>query len=309
MNALLRASALGSAVLLSGLLTGCAPQEGVESDEYALGPDPHELHGKPEPPMLGVHEARGNSRPGGGGGSPNLSYKGGAVMGSAAITPIFWGPTISADAAKKSGLDAFYAAYVGSNYAKTNVEYTGAGGPVTATNISVNAGISDPTAAPNHVPKTSDILAAVCRNISKPVADGYYPVYTDTRRGSAGYCAWHSWGACNGINIQFGFFFNLDGDGGCDPGDPGTNRSQGLEALANVTGHELSEAVTDPRGTGWTDAQGSENADKCAWVFPANVTLSDGSSWRVQGNWSNAAYNAGSGYANNAGQKGCINGN
>ena len=37
-----------------------------------------------------------------------------------------------------------------------------------------------------------------------------------------------------------------------------------------VTGHEYSEAVTDPDNIaswqdGWLDAQGSENGDKCAW--------------------------------------------
>ena len=52
---------------------------------------------------------------------------------------------------------------------------------------------------------------------NRPVANGYYPVYSDQPRGNAGYCAWHSSGTINGIRVQFGFFFNLDGDPGCDP--------------------------------------------------------------------------------------------
>ena len=111
------------------------------------------------------------------------------------------------------------------------------------------------------------------------------------------------------MNIQFGFFFKLDGDTGCDPKDTTSGRSQGLAALANVTGHELSEAVTDPRGNGWTDAAGSENSDKCAWKFDQPVTLFDGSVWKIQGNWSNVAYNAGAtgpGFPNSSGQKGCL---
>jgi hypothetical protein len=97
------------------------------------------------------------------------------------------------------------------------------------------------------------------------------------------------------VPVQFGFFFKLDGDAGCDPGDTASGHTQGLAALANVSGHELSEAVTDPRNGGWWDTSGAENADKCAWTFDGLVTLG-GEQWKIQGNWSNAAYNARSGY-------------
>ena len=146
--------------------------------------------------------------------------------------------------------------------------------------------------------------------IKDPVANGYYPVYTDQRRGTAGFCAYHSWASCNGVNVQFGFFFDLTNDPGCDPQDPSTVHSQPLEALANVTAHELSEAQTDPRGSGWLDKSGAENADKCAWSFSGQpVILSDTTSWKLQGNWSNSAYNHGTGYPNSSGQKACIDGN
>src|SRR5436309_1646877 len=79
-----------------------------------------------------------------------------------------------------------------------------------------------------------------------PNGNGYYPVYTDIKRGHANYCAWHSAGTCGGVPVQFAFFFNLDGDAGCDPQDTQTGHSQGLAALVNVTGHELSEARSDP---------------------------------------------------------------
>ena len=56
--------------------------------------------------------------------------------------------------------------------------------------------------------------------------------------------------------MQFGFFWDLDGDSGCDPQSTVAGVSQGLAALANVSGHELSEARTDPRSTGWYDDSG-----------------------------------------------------
>ena len=76
------------------------------------------------------------------------------------------------------------------------------------------------------------------------------------------------------------------------------------------TAHELSEARTDPVTPGaWYDGSGQENGDKCAWTFNVpSVTLSDGTRWELQGEWSNAAYNTGTGYPNSAGQAGCLDG-
>ena len=116
-------------------------------------------------------------------------------------------------------------------------------------------------------------------------------------------------GPGNGIPVQFAFFWNLDGDPGCDPQSTVKGESQGLAALANVSGHELSEARTDPASGGWYDSSGAENGDKCAWTFNVPyVTFTDGSLWKIQGEWSNAAYTAGTGYPNSAGQKGCLSG-
>jgi hypothetical protein len=110
--------------------------------------------------------------------------------------------------------------------------------------------------------------------------------------------------------VQVAFFFNLDGDAGCDPGDTSGLHSQGLAALSNVSGHELSETRTDPDSPGaWYDRRGSENGDKCAWTFNVPlVTFSNTTQWKIQGEWSNNAYNTGTGYPNSSGQKGCLDG-
>ena len=68
---------------------------------------------------------------------------------------------------------------------------------------------------------------------------------------------------------------------------------------------QLSEAETDPHLNAWYDRQGYENADKCAWHFNKVSPFSNGSTWKIQGNWSNAAYNNRTGYYN----RGCIDGN
>jgi hypothetical protein len=275
----------------------------------------------PEPAMLGAHLARGvkAARPVKPPKSPNLIYHNGEVaVSGAAVTAIFWGnkwsnATFAAD--KITGIDGFYGGVGNSSYLQTNTEYTSTDtGVVRNVSPAVNYSghIVDTSAGPSRAPQTSAILAEVCAKISSPVENGYYPVYIDAPRGHAGYCAWHSWGTCNGVNVQFGFFFNLDGDPGCDPDDPNTTHSQGLEALANVSGHELSEELTDPRGSGWYDQSGAENADKCAWTFGASLLNFGGNNghWKIQGNWSNEAYSAGAGYTDpSAGLvRGCIDG-
>ena len=105
------------------------------------------------------------------------------------------------------------------------------------------------------------------------------------------------------------FFFKLDGDAGCDPQDSTTGHSEGVAALGNVSGHELSEMLTDPQLNAWYDSGGAENADKCAWTFgTSELKFTNNTYWKIQGNWSNNAYNTTSGYPNSSGLQGCIDG-
>ena len=264
------------------------------------------------PPMMGIQWARGTAmdniparR------SPNMTYHGGKIMKTAVTGAIFWGTswgTYQGD--KIGGTDSWYQGFTNSNYAKTSDEYTGSNGQVGPTTSYIGHYID--TSAAGNGNNTSAILAEVCKMITNPDpnGNGYYAVYVDAKRGSNGYCAYHSVGTCGGKTVQFAFFFNLDADAGCDPGDTSGLRSQGMAALANVDGHELSEARSDPANPGaWYDSSGEENGDKCAWTWGAPlVTFSNGTKWKIQGEWSNAAYTAGTGYPNGSGQKGCLSG-
>jgi hypothetical protein len=242
--------------------------------------------------------------------SPNLIYHGGPVMTSTTeVYPIFWGSSWPGDSSDKiQGIDSFYAGVGSTNYAKTNTEYTGLGQFVSS-GVHANAHVIDPTAAPTQAPQTSAILAEVGRMYPHPTPNAYYPVYIDQPRGHAGYCAWHSAGTINGVSVQFGFFFKVDGDPGCDPQSP-TSQSEGLQALGNVSGHELSEMMTDPQLNAWYDSKGAENADKCAWTFGKNLLKLGTTSWKIQGNWSNNAYTANQGYTDPSTgfTRGCIDG-
>jgi hypothetical protein len=272
-----------------------------------------------DPPMLGIHWAKGfevnhrvkedakTSRPRN---SPLMTYHGGKIMPTAEVQAIFWGTSWGSYSGDKiTGMDSYYLGMSNSNYAKTVDEYTGTNGTVGAA-LTMDPHVLDVSAATGGG-NTSAILAEVCKVVKPNAAgNGYYPVYTDIPRGGAGYCAWHSAGTCGGVPVQFAYFFKLDGDPGCDPGDASGIHSQGLAAIANVSGHEIAEARSDPSSPGaWYDAAGQENGDKCAWTFGAPlVTFSNGTQWKIQGEWSNAAYNAGTGYPNSSGQRGCLSG-
>jgi hypothetical protein len=290
----------------------------TESDQAPTSPptDPslsageNGLQGKPGPHIF---LRRGFARKPGG--TVNMTFHGGTVLPTSKSMAIFWGSPWTSDAAftadKVTGLDDFFSHFGGSSFAGTNTEYSGTNGQVTKA-MSYLGHVFDNSAPPSRALTVSGAVAEACKITgNNPDPSGVYFIYTSTTAGHVNYCAWHSWGSCgNGAPVQVAYMPNLDGIAGCDPGSPASlGHSQGLAALANVTAHELSEAITDPRGTGWFDASGAENADKCAWVFPSIVALSSTSRWQAQGNWSNARFTAGTGYANLSGQKGCINGN
>lgn len=305
----------------SSLLLICLPAFALAQAPQSSHSAPQDLSGNGEPPMLGVHWARGlqpdtrvrEAAKGGGNGAkknPDMTYHGGKILVTTTMQAIFWGTSWTDSGDKIDGLKAWYEGFSDSNYAKTSDEYIGSNGRV-GPSTSYYGSFSDtsPSAGGN---STSAILAEVCKAIPNPdpSGNGYYAVYSDTRRGHANYCAYHSYGSCGGTPVQFAFFFNLDGDGACDPQDTSGLHSQGLAALANVSGHELSEARTDPASPGaWYDSKGEENGDKCAWTFNVPlVTFSNGTQWKIQGEWSNEAFDSGTGYPNSSGQKGCLDG-
>jgi len=248
-------------VLLAVLSFGgmCLAQDSAAASRQDLS-SLSETH---EPPMLGIHWARGfnpfaRSGQTPKGNNPDMTYHGGVIMTSTVSEAIYWGPSWSNSGFvgdKITGLDSWYSGFSNSNYAKTSDEYTGSNGTVGPV-VTHDGHLVDTSTASNGS-STSAIVAEVCKEITSPVSNGYYPVYVDVKRGNAGYCAYHTFGSCKGVTVQVAFFFDLDGDAGCDLQDTSGLHSQGLAALANVSGHELSEARTDPDSPGaWYDKRG-----------------------------------------------------
>jgi len=237
-----------------------------------------------------------------------MYWHGGQVMPKASVTAIFGGKRwnhLNYVGDKIDGLDTWYQGFGNSNYAATSNEYRGSNGQVTSS-VNYAGHLIDATVASGGN-RPAVILAEVCGQINNnpdPSGLGYYPVYTDVPRPAGSiYCAYHSWGSCPGNNTTLEFaFWSLDGPGGGGKeacaffhNDQEQGHSLQLAALSDYSGHELSEARTDPNSKGgrggWFDLGGNENSDKCLGVYGNGpVTFSNGSQWVIQSEWSNLAY-------------------
>ena len=246
-----------------------------------------------QPPAI-VHFKQGYARPARRT-SSNMTYHNGGVLLANRTEPIFWGgswPTYTGDII--SGLDSFFGGFGNSNYAGITTQYyqiSGGSQQFIGAGSTYSGHYIDGTTAPSGALSTSQVIAEACSATgNNPDPNTLYLVYTDTTAGNVNYCAYHTWGSCGGKPVQAAYMPNITGVTGCDPGNLyGVSGSEGLRALANVTAHELEETITDPRGTAWYDRQGAEIGDKCAWIFKGPVTLSNGSVWQLQEEWSNAA--------------------
>jgi hypothetical protein len=235
----------------------------------------------------------------------------GNVLHSNKTAAIFWGSqwtTASFAGDKIVGMESFFSGFNQSRYASTGNEYYDASGHVTASSTHLGY-VIDTTSTPTQALSASSATNEVCKiTANNPDPSTVYFIYTSTSAGNVNYCAWHTWGNCsNGKQLQVAYVPNISNIAGCDPPDTSSGHSQGLSAMANVTAHELMETITDPRGNSWYDYAGNEIGDKCAWSFPPVLSkLSNGSVWKLQMEWSNAAYSNSTGLPNAAGQKGCI---
>ena len=131
---------------------------------------------------------------------------------------------------------------------------------------------------------------------------GTHPDGFNTPQGQ--FCAWHDYTGDStlsggAVSSPYGYlaFTNLpyitDMRASCGQNFVNAGSAGTLDGVSIVEGHEYAETVTDtyPAG-GWTDVQGYENGDKCAWINPGtaggaqNLSLTTGS-FAVQATWAN----------------------
>ena len=112
------------------------------------------------------------------------------------------------------------------------------------------------------------------------------------------YCGWHTYGVLNGAQRKISYVGNPDRCPTACEAQTGKspNANPGADGLLSVLAHEIDETVTDPSLNAWYDAQGAENADKCAWKFGTTYAVANGSranvklagkDYLIQQNWLN----------------------
>lgn len=271
-------------------LVACSAAAPGQPGEEAIGTSSEAVQKAPEDAMH-VQYAKGEGKPHGGTSGGNLIDHGGNILPGSTIYTIWWGNQASFPADAKTGIDSLFSDLEGSALLGVANQYMRGTG---AASTAFAASYEDTSSPPSRAPATSTIVAEACNviNANHLTADpsAIYFVYASNMPGHTNYCAWHSYGSCNGVTIQVAYMPNTTGVAGCDPGNLYNCNSytQGTRSLANVTSHEFMEAITDPNSSAWYDGSGSEIGDKCAWQFSSCVSLSNGASWQLQEEWSNA---------------------
>jgi serine protease len=293
-------------------------------------PGPPDQSSGGEPPVSGVvrpltNGASNSSRSPGGAQHPNnLKYGGGGIQVAPNVYLVFWGSQWSASDPVAMYLQRFLGGLYGAqdNWSTSTTQYcqgvlrgsTTCGASATSITHPASsplAGVWFDTlngAAPAGASQSQ--LAAEARRAaanfsSTPLgANVQFVVVTPSGASPQGfgtsYCAWHSYttSAAVGTIAYTNLPYIPDAGTACGADFVNSGAGGALDGVSIVEGHEYAESVTDPFLNAWTDQQGAENGDKCAWInsgqgAATNLSLG-GSLYAVQSLWSNA-FNSGAG--------------
>jgi hypothetical protein len=270
------------------------------------------------------YRAAHNSRPGSGGTSKLLSYRGGnggiGVETAPKVYLVLWGSQWANDPSGEAQiLENFFNVVGGSPWLNSVVQYCQgvSTGTTKCNGLGMPAGnqagiygsywMDNATAAPSH-PTQSQLAAEAVKaaqqfgnTVTGSNASVQYVIATAHNNNASGfgtqYCAWHSYTSSSAGNIAYtNLPYITDAGASCGANFNGLGPTAGITI---VEGHELAETITDQfPSSGWLDGSGAENGDKCAWISSgtgasANISLSSGT-FPVQTLWSNA-YNSGAG--------------
>lgn len=248
--------------------------------------------------ILPTREKLAHKALGVGGGAGPLLYGGGPIATAPKLYVVFWGSAWNSTTGDPNGvqsvLKSFYAAIGGHSWLNSVTQYTQTGGAHAGNAGNIFAGAYvDATSSPLPVPQDSDIAAEAVKaaaHFGDYSTSASYVVALPHNTIPVGfeveYCAWHSSTAAAGGTIAYTNLPYLpDAGSSCGQGSvnsPGTN-----DGVSIVAGHEQGETESDPQpSTGWVDASGNENGDKCAWTGLENNPNAGG--YPTQPLWSNA---------------------
>jgi hypothetical protein len=213
--------------------------------------------------------------------TPDITYHGGPVIGDPNVYLIWygnWNQSNGSDTpAGQQIVRDFLHGLSGSNYYVTNASYPGVSGSFT-----VKAEYTD-TGSEGTRLSDSRVQAVVSNAINgghlpKDTNGVYFVLTSSNVSESSGfcsqYCGWHTYGTIASSNIKYAFVGNAYRClNACAAQTVGPNGNAGVDGMISVIAHELEESNTDPDLNAWYDANGNEDADKCAWTFGSHQTL------------------------------------
>lgn len=272
----------------------------------------------PAGPDLGVVPVHGSKAAHARTGGSNLTYHGGAVMGTNTTHAIYWGPASSFASGYQTVIDGFLgnvaaASGLSSNVYWSDTQYYGPTGAHISYSSTFGGGsILDTDAFPNdcrdsYTPNACVSDTAMQQEVNKVAPASWHGpnslifVFTGKDIGScynsstcafSYYCAYHS-------NLSDGtpyanMPYAMTVPAACGSGQ--SPNGNDADSTINVASHEHNEAITDPLGTAWYDQRGQEDGDKCAWNFGTalgGVTgakynqVINGGHYYLQQEWSN----------------------
>jgi serine protease len=226
-------------------------------------------------------------------GSGNLNYNGGPVQTQPKIDIVYWGwqsiPDANADPDDVFDyLNGFFNSIGGGAWINTDTQYYGNNGYVGNPNPQLGSVVYDSSRPPNPYSDydVQQEAQAVANYLGDASVNVNYVVVTPSGYTTSGFgsqwCAYHSYtGYVSYTDLPY--IPNVGGT--CGAGSvnyPGTN-----DGVSIVGGHEEAETQTDPQPfSGWIDASGEENGDKCAWQGLEDNPYAGG--YATQPLWDNA---------------------
>jgi len=258
--------AFAAGVLAMAVFAGTALAQPVE-----IGGPPQIIVHKTNPHMESGNPPTGST----GTITPVITYHGGPVMGTVHVYLIWygnWNQNNGSDTpAGQTIVTDFLYGLSGSPYYVTNASYSGVTGAFTVNgsatdSYSQGANLSDRKVA-------SVVSSAITSGKLPKDNNGVYFVLTssdvsETSGFCSRYCGWHTYGTLQGTNIKYSFVGNANRClSACSIQTNSPNGNAGVDGMVSVIAHELEETNTDPNLNAWYDANGAEDADKCAWTF------------------------------------------
>jgi hypothetical protein len=232
--------------------------------------------------------------------TPQISYHGGALIGTPTIYYIWygnWNQTNGSDTPAGQQILRDFARTIGNSaYFNINTTYS-AGGTTITGNVNFGGEATDTGSQGTRLTdgKVGSVVVGALNSGALPYdPNGVYFVLSSSNVSESSgfcsvYCGWHSAGTISsgtygGQRVRYSFVGNANRClNACAAQTTSPNGNAGVDGMVSIIAHELEEATTDPDPhSGWADINGSENADKCAWTFGQNLfTLSNGAVYNM----------------------------